>query len=134
MHVIRRKDLIYLINSGICKINGEKEMLATITRDGNKIIAVIKKEDLPKDECYLDFCPDFLISGKDAEGYSIASRGTKEGGAMITYFTDRADAEYISDSNQLPIFGFKTSNESIFAVVTGMTYEYKIVVGVKDGT
>ena len=60
MHVIKGKDLIHLINSGICKINGEKEMLATITRDGNKIIAVIKKEDLPKDECYLDFCHKFF--------------------------------------------------------------------------
>ena len=126
--------MINLINNGICKINGEKEMFAKITQDGNKIIATIKKEDLPKDECYLDFCPEFLTSGKDPEGYLIASRGTREGGAMISHFTDREDAEYISDSNQLPIFGFKTSNDSIFATVTGMTYEYKIVAGVKDGT
>ena len=123
-----------MINNGICKINGENEMLANITQHGNKIIATIKKEDLPKDVCYLDFCPDFLTSGKDENGYSIAPRGTKEGGTMLCYFTDKADCEYISDSNQMPIFGFKTTDNSVFAVVTGMTFEYKIVVGVKSGT
>ena len=122
-----------MINNGICKINGKKEISAKITQEGNKIIASIKKTDLPTDVCYLDFCPEFLTSGKDENGYSFAPRGTKEGGTMLTYFTERADAEYISDSNQMPIFGFKTSEDSIFAVVTGMTYEYKIVVGVKDG-
>ncbi len=123
-----------MINNGICKINGEKELLAKVTESGNKIIATIKKEDLPTDLCYLDFCPEFLTSGADENGYSIAPRGTKEGGTMLCRFTDRADCEYISDSNQMPIFGYKTSENSIFAIVTGMTYEYKIVVGVKAGT
>ena len=123
-----------MINNGICRINGEKEMLAKVNEAGNKIVATIKKEDLPTNECFLDFCPDFLKSGKDAEGYAIAPRGTKEGGTMLCRFTDnKPDCEYISDSNQMPIFGFKTSDSTVFAVVTGMTFEYKIVVGVKSG-
>jgi len=128
------KDLIHLTNTGICRINGEKELLAKITEADGRIIATIKKEDLPTDVCCLDFCPDFLVSGKDSEGYAIAPRGTKEGGTMLCRFTDKADTEYIADSNQMPIFGFKTAETSVFAVVTGMTFEYKIVVGVKDGT
>ena len=123
-----------MINNGICKINSGKELLANVTEDGNKIIATIKKEDLPTNECFLNFCPDFLTSGKDSEGYAIAPRGTKEGGTMLCRFTDKEDCEYISDSNYMPIFGFKTTDSSVFAVVTGMTYEYKIVVGVKNGT
>ena len=123
-----------MINNGICKINGKEEISAKIRQNGNKIIATIKKEALPPHECYLDFCPEFLVSGKDSEGYSFAPRGTKEGGTVLTYFKDREDCEYISDSNQMPIFGFKTTENSIFAVVTGMTYEYKIVVSVKSGT
>ena len=122
-----------LMNNGICKINGEQQMLAKVTEAGSKIIATIKKEDLPTDICFLDFCPDFLTSGKDPDGYSIAPRGTKEGGTMLCRFTDRPDCEYISDSNQMPIFGFKTAETSVFAIVTGMTFEYKIVVGVKGG-
>lgn len=122
-----------MTNNGICKINGEKEILAKVTEDGGKIIATIKKEDLPTDECFLDFCPEFLTSGKDINGYAIAPRGTKEGGTMLCRFTDKDDCEYISDSNQMPIFGFKTTESSIFAIVTGMTFEYKIVVGVRNG-
>ncbi len=124
-----------MINNGICRINAEKELFATVTKGSNKIIATIKKEDLPTGKCFLDFCPDFLTSGIDAEGYVVAPRGTKEGGTMLCRFTDnKPDCEYISDSNYMPIFGFKTSEDTIFAVVTGMTYEYKIVVGVKNGT
>lgn len=122
-----------LMNNGICKINGEKELLAKVTEAGNKIVATIKKEDLPTDECFLDFCPEFLTSAEDTDGYAIVPRGTKEGGTMLCRFTDKPDCEYISDSNQMPIFGFKTSERTVFAVVTGMTFEYKIVVGAKAG-
>lgn len=128
-----KEGLIHLTNNGICKINGKKEVLAQISEAENKIIATIKKEDLPTDACFLDFCPEFLTSGKDSDGYAIAPRGTKEGGTMLCRFTNKPDCEYISDSNQMPIFGFKTADRSVFAIVTGMTFEYKIVVGVKAG-
>ena len=121
------------INNGICRINGETPLLATVTEAGSKIIATIKKEDLPTDVCFLDFCPDFLTSAEDADGYAIVPRGTKEGGTMLCRFIDKPDCEYISDSNQMPVFGFKTCSCTIFAVVTGMTFEYKIVVGAKSG-
>ncbi len=115
------------------KNNTTQIISPTVKNIGEKIIVTIKQEDLPTDECYLDFCPEFLTSGKDENGYAFAPRGTKEGGTMLCRFTDKKDCEYIADSNQMPIFGFKTTEKSIFAVVTGMTFEYKIVVGVKSG-
>ena len=105
---------------------------AQIKTEGNKVIATIKKEDIPKDAKYIDFMCDYLVSGIDENGYYFAPRGTKENGTILTYFKEREDCEYISDSNSMSIFGFKTSEKSVFAVVTGMTFEYRIVCGVKD--
>lgn len=105
---------------------------AVITESENKITAFIPKEDIPADCEHLDFLYDYLVSGVDSEGYSIVPRGTKEGGTMLCRFTERENCEYIADSNYMPIFGFKTSEETIFAVVSGMTYEYRAVAGVKD--
>lgn len=112
----------------ICEINASK------TETNEKIILKIKKEDIPDNTLYIDFCPEFLESGLDDKGYCFAPRGTKEGGTMLCYFKERDDCEYISDSNTMPIFGFKTAEKSIFAVVTGMTFEYKIIIGVKNNT
>lgn len=120
------------INNGICRINGETPLLATVTEAGSKIIATIKKEDLPTDVCFLDFCPDFLTSAEDADGYAVVPTGTNEGGTMLCRFNVKPDCEYIAVSNTMPVFGFKTGEQTIFAVVTGLTFEYKIVVGVKN--
>ncbi|MDY4976583.1 MAG: DUF5696 domain-containing protein [Clostridia bacterium] len=115
-----------------CKINGVKEMEAACANGEGKITLSFQRENIPADCIYIDFCPDFLVSGLDSQGYAVVPRGTKEGGTMLCRFTERADCEYISDSNTMPVFGFKTGDATIFAVVTGMTFEYKIVVGVKQ--
>jgi len=133
-------------NNKSCIIKGDDKMKYRIMyKDGKieekevvkrqkdeKIILSILKENIPDNTLYIDFCPDFLVSGIDAEGYCLAPRGTKEGGTMLCRFREREDCEYISDSNTMPVFGFKTTEKSIFAIVTGMTFEYKIIIGVKD--
>ncbi len=122
----------------ICKVfsknNDITEFSPVITESADKITASVDISTIPGDCHHIDFCPDFLVSGEDSEGYSIAPRGTKEGGTMLCRFTKRADCEYMADSNTMPVFGFKTAEKTVFAVVTGMTYEYRIIVGVKDNT
>ncbi len=119
-----------------CKVvNKSKEisiLQPVIKEDAEKIVVSIDNSLIPDDCHHIDFCPDFLTSGIDENGYAIVPRGTKEGGTMLCNFTEKEDCEYISDSNYMPIFGFKTSEKTIFAVVTGMTFEYKIVVGVRN--
>ena len=118
----------------IIKKNGECEIVTPIlTVNKSKTTAFLDISSIGADCAYIDFGYDFLTSETDKNGYSIAPRGTKEGGTMLCRFTDKSDCEYISDSNYMPVFGFKSSEKSIFAVVTQMTYEYKIVVGVKNG-
>ena len=120
-----------------CKItykNGEiKEIKPECLQNANVRTVRIAKEDIPADCDHIDFLYDYFRSGV-CDGYMIAPRGTQEGGTILCRFRKRADCEYISDSNYMPIYGFKTEEKTVFAVVTGMTYEYKIVLGVKDGT
>lgn len=99
----------------------------------DKIILSLKKEDIPDSCNYIDFCPDFLVSGVDPEGYAVIPQGTNESGTILCRFRERDDCEYMSVSNVMPIMGFKTSDKVWFAVVTGMTFEYKTIVGVRDG-
>lgn len=113
--------------------NGATSTLPVTVQESDTLLTLsLSKENFPADCAYLDFCPDFLSCGIDPEGYAVAPRGTKEGGSILTRFHEREDCEYMSDSNAMPIFGFKTSERSVLAIVTGMTYEYKIVVGVKN--
>ena len=102
-------------------------------KDG-RAIASLKKESLPKDSEYVDFLYDAYHSTACDSGFMLAPRGTKEGGTVLCKFHERdEDIEYISDSNYMPIFGFGTDERCVFAVVTGMRYDYCIVMGVKDG-
>ncbi len=106
-------------------------LVPDVVTEGSVTKVSLKKELIPDDCDHIDFCFDMLTSGI-CDGYMIAPRGTKEGGTILCKFRERNDAEYISDSNYMPIYGFKTEEKSIFAVVTGLTYEYRIVLGVKD--
>ena len=115
-----------------CRLDGRYALDAQMTKADDKITLSLRAADIPADCRVLDFCPDFLVSGCDEEGYAVVPRGTKEGGTMLCRFNQKPDCEYIADSNTMPIFGFKTSEKTVFAVVSGLTFEYKIVVGVKN--
>lgn len=95
------------------------------------VVLTIPKEQVPQDSAYLDFCPEYLCSGIDLEGYMVVPRGTKEGGTMLCRFHEREDTEYIADSNYMPLWGFKTSEQTVLAVVTGMAWDYQLVAGVR---
>lgn len=104
-----------------------------IEESEGKRTVFLAKESIPSDCDYVDFMYDVHVTPV-TDGYMLAPRGTKEGGTILCRFRERkGDHEYISDSNTMPVFGFKTPNVCTFAVVTGMVYEYRIVLGVKDG-
>lgn len=116
-----------------------------VSADGTKTAVEVKKESfedrvvltfprelVPQESAYLDFCPEYLCSGIDPEGYMVVPRGTKEGGAMLCRFHERQDTEYVADSNYMPLWGFKTAEQTVLAVVTGMAWDYQLVAGVRD--
>ncbi len=119
--------------SYIVTADGARTPVKTLIQElDDRVILTLKREMVPAQSEYIDFCPDFLVSGVDEAGYMVVPRGTREGGAMLCRFHEREDAEYIADSNMLPLWGFKTAHESFLAVVTGMAWDYVLVAGVKD--
>ncbi len=119
-----------------CRIvskDGKINYIEPTIQSSGSVTKVIISKDLIGDDCeHIDFCYEMLTSGI-CDGYMFAPRGTQEGGTMLCKFRKRdVDSEYISDSNYMPVYGFKTEEKSIFAIVTGMTYEYRIVLGVKN--
>lgn len=108
------------------------ERAVAVTKTENKLTASLAAGQLPASCRQIDFCPDFLVSGEEETGYAVVPRGTREGGTMLCRFNHKNDCEYLSDSNTMPVFGFKTAGQTVFAIVTGMTFAYKIVAGVKN--
>jgi len=122
------------MNAKIVYKNGKTEyVFPTVKTEGSVTVVSLPKENVPDETAYIDFLFDALTTPV-TDGYMLAPRGTKEGGTVLCRFRERmGDHEYISDSNTMPVYGFKTAERSVFAVVTGMSWEYKIVLGVKDG-
>lgn len=125
---------IIKMNAKIFRKCGEESIVKANVENVGEIMRVSFPKELIPDDCdHIDFMYDYLVSVV-CEGYMLAPRGTKEGGTILCRFREReGDHEYISDSNTMPVFGFKTEEKCVFAIVTGMTYEYKIVLGVKNG-
>lgn len=122
-----------MIRSILYKADGKSTEIETrFFEDDSKICLSIDKTLIPGDADHIDFCPDLLRTGPDANGYMVIPRGTKEGGTILCRFHERADTEYINDSNMIPVWGYKTSDVSYLAIVTGMAWDYRLVAGVKD--
>lgn len=96
------------MNCQVIHTNGTVSQLpVTVSETESLLTLSLSKELFPADCDHIDFCPELLSSGIDPEGYAIAPRGTTEGGTILTNFRPREDCEYISDSNTMPVFGFK---------------------------
>lgn len=95
------------------------EIAVNIERFDKKIIASIKKEDLPSGIRYVDFLPNFFTAKAGDKGYFVSPRDA-ESGTVITYFNERNNAEHISPYIYMGCYGQSNSDGSILAIVTGM--------------
>ena len=122
------------MNARIVRKNGKEETVLIETEQrGDVTYACFPKTQIPDGCDHIDFIFD-AFTCHPCDGYMLAPRGTKEGGTLLCRFRERkGDHEYISDSNIMPLYGFKDEKRCVLAVVTGMTYEYRIVLGIKDG-
>ena len=115
----------------VCQNGRVETVMPTVHIQGTVTTVRLSRERIPADCDHVDVLYDVHTS-LPCDGYMFAPRGTKEGGTILCKFRHRdGDAEYISDSNTMPVFGFCSPEKSIFAVVTGMCYEYRIVMGVQ---
>ena len=55
------------------------------------------------------------------------------GHAALTLFRERPDIETVFPDNVMPIYGICRDNFAILAIVSGMSLDYSLICGVKDG-
>lgn len=83
----------------------------------------------------VDFLPDFCCAKAGDEGFYVVpteSWNPAKYGCMLAKFHDREDMEYQTHFLSMYMYGVKTPDICACAIVTGMPYDYRIVVGVKD--
>lgn len=83
----------------------------------------------------VDIAPDFATAHAGENGYYVIPHGqVSAGDSYLCYFREREDHQAVNQSMVMPIYGVIHQELSHLAIVTGMTYEYQLVVGVKSNT
>ncbi|MBQ8509837.1 MAG: hypothetical protein IJ493_08025 [Clostridia bacterium] len=83
---------------------------------------------------YIDLCFDAADAKAGDAGYYAIPRGTGSPDDHICTFDEREDCEVDGANYQLTMFGWVKNGEGCCAIVTGYTYEYHLIYGVKDGS
>ncbi len=125
------KDVIILKAICVYKDKSTGTLDVSISREGSRTVAMIPKELVSREIEHINLMPEYLTASVGEEGYMVVPFKTLS--AILCRFEQREDAQCMSGCSFLPIFGMKRNQQSILAIVTGMTYEYMPVVGVKNG-
>ena len=83
---------------------------------------------------FIDFAVDYAVPRTGEQGYLVLPGGCSGlGDDSLCYFREREDCEVIIDGPEMSIYGMIAKEHSFMAVVTGMTYDYKLVARVEKG-
>lgn len=83
---------------------------------------------------YVDFAVDYAKMQKGNAGYYVLPHGCAGlGDDSLCYFTEREDCEVIIEGPKMTMYGMVAKNRSFMAAVTGMTYDYQLVVKAEKG-
>lgn len=94
---------------------------------------VLKVNDLPENLSYVDIFPEYFTAETGELGSFVIPSVEGSHHAAQTFFTKRVDVETCYPESSMPIFGICRENEAIMALVTGMRFEYSLIVGVHQG-
>ena len=82
----------------------------------------------------VEFAPEMGQNKAGQDGYYIIPHGEGSvGDTILCRFREREDTEMVLDRFAMPIWSCIQSRGSFVAIVSSMTYEYRLAVGVKDG-
>lgn len=118
------KARLKLANGGI------KTVDAKIIDKDNKKIAYLEKETFSKDVEYVDFLYDYFVKNTGDEGYFITDMCLS--GTAQTFFKEREDTESVEDFSFVTCYGMNEGKTGILAIITGMQYDFGMVVGVNN--
>lgn len=104
-----------------------------VKKTGKKVM--IEKDTLPGNIDYFDFMPDYFTAETGDDGFMLVPNVTvpHSGHSSLTFYHPRKDGEEIFTENSMPVYACVRNGSGEMAVVTGMQFEYSLVLGVKNG-
>lgn len=116
-------------------LNGERAAFSIAeSRVGERLLLTVGEALDYEKIAYLDFDTGLSHAKVGEEGFYLLTQGSgslRDSG--LCYFHERADTEVVSDFLTMYLYGARTPRATYAAIITGMTYESKRVLRVKDG-
>ena len=96
-------------------------------------LLTIRREEIPADVKYIDVMPDYFSAETGTDGFLLISSIEGSHYSALTSFRPREDCEEIFPDSSMPLYACRRGNQAILAIVTGMKFDYSLVLGVRDG-
>lgn len=94
---------------------------------------IISKNSLPDNIKYLDVLSDCFTANAGDEGFMLIPSIEGSHYSALTFFHPRENCEEIFPDSSMPIYACQCGGHTILAIVTGMRFDYSLVMGVRDG-
>ena len=95
---------------------------------------ILKCSEIPEGVQSVEIHSSRFTASAGEDGYFIIPSIENNGHAALTLFRKRSDTESVFTRSNMPIFAVKHGDKGCLAVVAGMSLEYSLVVGVKEGS
>ena len=96
-------------------------------------IFTLRKEDIPANVKYADVMPDLFNAETGMEGFLLIPSIEGSHYSSLTFFKQRENCEEIFPESSMSFYACRRGNKSVMAIVSGMKYDYSLVIGVRDG-
>lgn len=104
----------------------------TLGLNGNELI--LKSSEIPQGTQFVEIHSGLFTAKTGEDGYFVIPSILNNGHSALTLFRNRPDTESVFEKNDMPVYAVKHGNRACLAVVAGMSLEYSLVAGVKNGT
>ncbi len=121
------------MNARATKLDGSVIPIALKEVREGHVLTVMPEVSDWTDIRYIDIGYDDACAMTGDDGYYIVPRGNGSPDDHICSFEEREDCEADAHSFQMTMYGYVHEKKGWCAIVTGYTYEYHLIRGVKDG-
>ena len=93
---------------------------------------VLGKDEIPSGVKYIDVMPDLFTAEAGDDGFMLIPNFEWTHYSALTFFRQRENCEEIFPEVSMAFYACRRGLQSCMAIVTGMQYEYSLVLGVCD--
>jgi len=92
-----------------------------------------RKDSIPDGVQRIDVMPEAFTAKAGDQGFFLIPSVEGSHHAATTLFKERQDIESAFNGNSMPVYGSRVNGKTTLAIVSSMSFEYSLIVGVKGG-